>query len=120
MRDKTCVWKFNGETPAEWLSIRKIGEEDWLNSIGCLELVLPGHDKNMITTSINSHNVSGESTRMLTNGPSMKQFYEKGPIESSMETPNVLPLPVMQKDYEDYMPLSRIFWMERLAIRSHQ
>jgi hypothetical protein len=43
MRDKTCVRKFNGENPAEWLSIRKIGE-DWF---GCLELVLPGHNKNM-------------------------------------------------------------------------
>jgi hypothetical protein len=79
----------------------------------------------MITASINSQNVpGGKSTRMSTNGPSMKPFYEKGPIESSMmemsSRDSALHLPVMEKDYEDYMPLSRIFWMERMAICSYQ
>jgi hypothetical protein len=54
----------------------------------------------------------------------MKPFYEKGPIESSMmemsSRDSALHLPVMEKDYEDYMPLSRIFWMERMAICSYQ
>jgi hypothetical protein len=41
-RDKGRIRKFNGENPAEWLVTRKIAE-DWLNSIGCLHLILQGN-----------------------------------------------------------------------------
>jgi hypothetical protein len=41
-RDKGSIRKFNGENPAEWLATRKIAE-DWLNSIGCLHLILQGN-----------------------------------------------------------------------------
>jgi hypothetical protein len=40
-RDRSNLKKFDGENPADWLPTRKIGE-DWINSIGCLEVILPG------------------------------------------------------------------------------
>jgi hypothetical protein len=93
-RDKTIVKKFNGENPAEWFPIRKI-DEDWLNSIGCLELVPPGVKShgtlNAIgggTSNMMMHN--GLSTSFGVGGIAVTSITQHNGIigNASMKTPN--------------------------------